>query len=112
MEEVKILRREPANILLFNAICAVCSRDELMQTFNITGKCDATTATVQVLVNGVEVPFAGALDKAVEDILSGQKDRIREEAVKLLTESPLADLYATIQDAEAKIRSALRAAVE
>lgn len=112
MNQVRLLSREPANVLLFNAICAVCPSKELLETFNIEAKGEDTEATVEVRVNGVLVPFVGALDQAVKTILAKHKDLVREAAVRLLTESPLAGLQASIQDAEEKIRAALAAVPE
>lgn len=109
-ETFRPLDRQPANILIFNAMAALVPPREHPQALRHEERGGKTTATIEVFVNGVAVPFKGAFDEAVKAVFARYDKDLEDAAINRLKSIPmLSNLYNAIEDAEWKIREALAA---
>lgn len=90
-EQVNILSRTDAEHLLFSAMVLHCKDDlDMLKIFNIPER--EQTVTVQVLVNGVEVPFLASVADNWGRIMKQFDQAVREEAESRLKGSNLKNL--------------------
>ena len=109
--KIKILDRKSLNLALFEAMVYLSDKQgrALLEVFGITADGDATEVEMQanVTVNGITVPFAEALEAAVNRMLQTFDEKfdklVEDAAVKLVTE-----LMQEVENAEWRIRDALR----
>lgn len=101
-EEFQILSNQPANVIIFSAMVDLAEKKNLdiMDMFKLTPEGDASKAQIEVLVNGVPIPFVECFAEAIKNIDKYIGERAKEKAIELLKESSLIDLYNRIQDME------------
>lgn len=109
-EMIKLLSEQPANIIIFNAMAKVC--DDVCEHFKILPNGDETTAKIEVFVNGISVPFEASFSEVITMLIDNYEKDVKEEAIKLITESSLSELYNDIQNAEWNIREKLEKIME
>lgn len=82
---------DPATILLLNAMAAMTDdKDDIIERFGIVMKGpEAGKVSVQVLVNGVEIPYQEAFKVSIKQCLGGYEDHVKKKAMELLKEHPL-----------------------
>jgi hypothetical protein len=105
-EQVKVLDRKGANIVLFNAMAEIAD-STILEVFKVKAEGDDTEVSVQVLVNGVEVPFAECLVKAVNKMCADNDELVKEKAIDLITRSGLRETLDTLENADWQIQEAL-----
>lgn len=103
MEVIKVLEGDEFAIVLWNTICADMPAD-IGKKFGIEPKGRDTEVNVQVLVNGVEVPFLEAVREAFRRHSLLYEQAVREAALKMLDGSSLYDLIHALQGAEWAIK--------
>lgn len=104
---IKILSRNATEVLIFNAMVRSEDKKDLLEIYNLKANGDDTEAVVQVLVNGVEVPFKETFEDSINAFMVDMDTKIKEKAIELITESGLEELYNEISNAEWKIREKL-----
>lgn len=106
---IKILSRNASEVLIFNAMVKTEGAEDILSIYNLVPNGDDTEAIVQVLVNGIEVPFKEAFEDSINVFVADMDAKIKEKALELITESGLDSLYSEIANAEWKIRERLDA---
>ncbi len=116
-EVINPLTRQNPEVILWNAMCAVVKDDQnIIDMFKIQyppHDPDAGTVSVQVLVNGVEVPFIDSVKKGLETLMGSFDEAVLDKAKELITEQPtLLNLQSKLSEADWAINEALEAVLK
>lgn len=114
IEKVSPVAYNPACVMLLNAMAALAGdKGDIAEIFALEfKKGEQCLVDVQLIVNGVSVPFTAAVTFAWESLNKKINKKVEERALELLNGSGLIDLKNAIDDAQWKIEDALRKALE
>ena len=91
MQELKILRKDPLAITLWNAMCNQPSEVDISKKFTLVPEGEESTVTVEVLVNGVSVDLVSELRSFVEHVASQLDELVKDKALELIRQDEVLD---------------------
>lgn len=105
-ETVKILERSGPAIAIWNAICAVKTKD-FIERLKIEPNGNDTVAEVSMFVNGKEVPVIASLAEFIGMYTEHVRQEASRQALKMVTGAGLQDLVSALNQAQYDIEAAL-----
>ena len=103
--EIRLLDRNAVSITLWNAMCAEVKRKDILEHFNVIPEDYATTATIKITVNDIEVDFTTTFAKYVEQFDAAFKSAVEKKALEIVMgDEQLSGVAVAIYNAEYEIQ--------
>ena len=112
IEKVDPVSGTSSSILLLNAMAKMApSSVEIAEIFGLE-RGDARAVSVELIVNGVSVPFAATVEDAWHAMAQRIDTMVTEKALELVSKARLDKLMCALDDAEWQIEKALEEAIK